>query len=273
MGALLGPAVGGLERVASPTSEPVEFEPVFSFAKALSGRVTAQRSPRPRRSWSCAEGSIKPEDAALLEGLASGRMYVQSDGYVWYSSYAVVTNVLTPDEGDVYGASWTGGAAGGAGTASDGTRYYLSRTTSPTETISITEPVAVPAQTPAAISAYISTHPSFTAQMTVEEIDPEGALVGEPHSTTVAADQHAQRASLTFTTNVRTVGLKISVTGALITANAAISLTPTVEPWASGRGCRTAVVQIAGEDPRLAFVTPTNYGRRAGRSFTITELG
>lgn len=272
MGALLGP-IGRLERVASPTSEPVEFEPVFTFSKALSGRVTAQRGPRPRRVWGCDEGSIRPEDATLLEGLASGSMYAQDAGYAWYSSYAVVSNVLTPDEGEMFGTSWTGGAAGGGGTASDGTRYFLSRITAPTETVTLAEPVAVPAQTPVAISAYISTHPTTTAQLIVEEVDPEGAVIGAPRSVSVAADQHAQRAVLTFTTSVRAVALKIRVAGALMTTMPAVTLTREVQPWASGRGCRHAVVTISGEDPQLAFETPTNYGRRAGRSFTIYELG
>lgn len=271
MGALLGP-IGGLERVASPTSEPVEFEPVFTFSKALSGRVTAQRGPRPPRVWSCSEGTVRPEDAAILEWLAAGARYDQSQGYVWYSSYSLVTNMLTPAEGFMKDGTWTGGAEGGAGNAEDA-RYLASETGGTASVFELARILPIPAQSPVAVSAYISTHPTQTARLEVTELDPEGATVGTPHVSTVPADMHAHRGVVTFTSSVRTVALRIRVVNALMRTMPAVTLTREVQPWASGRGCRHAVVTISGEDPQLAFETPTNYGRRAGRSFTIHELG
>lgn len=271
MGALLGP-VGGLERVASPTSEPVEAESPLSLSTALSGRVTAQRGPRPRRVWACSEGTIRPEDAALLEGLVAGSLYDQTDGYVWYSSYARVTNILTPWEAVFAENTWSRGAHGGGGVTEDGTRYFRSRTSDPSTTVSLARDVAVPAGGPLVVSVYVSTHPTTTATVVVEEIDPEGSVIGLPWLTQVAANQHAKRAVRALTTSVRTVAVRIHVIGALMFTLPAVTLTREVQPWASGRGCRHAVVTINGEDPQLAFETPTNYGRRAGRSFTIHEL-
>lgn len=271
MGALLGP-VGGLERVASPTSEPMEAESPLSFSTALSGRVTAQRGPRPRRVWACSEGTIRPEDAALLEGLAAGSLYDQTDGYVWYSSYARVTNILTPWEAVFAENTWSRGAHGGGGVTGDGTRYFRSRTSDPSTTVSLARDVAVPDGGPLVVSVYVSTHPTTAATVSVEEVDPEGA-VARTHRAVVPANVHARRAVLPIVASVRTVAVRIHVIGALMFTLPAVTLTHEVQPWASGRGCRHAAVTINGEDPQLAFETPTNYGRRAGRSFTIHELG
>lgn len=271
MGALLGP-VGGLERVASPTSEPVEEGQRFVTRTALSGKVTAQRLTRQKRVWPCSEGTIRPEDAAILEWLAAGGRYDQSSGYVWYSSYSLVTNMLTPAESFMEDGTWTGGAAGGAGDADDA-RYLASETGGVGSVFELARTLPVPAQSPVAVSAYISTHPAQTARLEVTELDPEGATVGVPHVSTVPADTHAHRAAVTFTSSVRTVALRIRVLDALMRTMPAVTLTRAVQPWASGRGCAHAIVMITGEDPQLAAETPTNWARRHGRTFTIQELG
>ena len=271
MGALLGP-IGGLERVASPVLEPVEEGQRFVTATALSGRRTAQRLPRQKRVWPCAESTIRPEDAAILEWLAAGGGYDQSDGYVWYSSYSLVTNMLTPAEAFMEDGAWTGGYPGGGGNADDA-RYLASETGDEGSVFELSRPFPVPASSPVAVSAYVSTHPAQTARLEVTELDPEGATVGTPHMSTIPANTHAYRAAVTLTTSVRTVSLRIRVVGALMVTMPAVTLTQEVQPWASGRGCAHAIVAMTGEDPQLAVETPTNWGRRHARTFTITELG
>lgn len=271
MGAFLGP-VGGLERVASPTSEPVEEGPRYVTQTAMSGRKTAQRLPRQKRVWTCTEGTIRPEDAAILEWLAAGGGYDQSNGYVWYPSYSLVTNMLTPAEAFMEDGAWTGGDPGGGGNAEDA-RYLASETGDEGSAFELARPFPVPASSPVAVSAYVSTHLAQTARLEVTELDPEGATIGPPHVSTVPADTHALRAAVTFTSSVRTVALRIRVVGALMRTMPAITLTREVQPWASGRGCAHAFVMLTGEDPQLAAETPTNWARRHGRTFTIQELG
>ncbi|MEO9246472.1 hypothetical protein ABDK96_02110 [Citricoccus nitrophenolicus] len=118
----------------------------------------------------------------------------------------------------------------------------------------------------------MSTHPTTAATVSVEEVDPEGAVV-RTHRATVPANVHARRVVLPMVASLRTVAVRIHVIGALMLALPAVTLTRAVQPWASGRGCINAVVHMAGEDPQLAFEVPHDWGRRAGRSFTIHELG
>lgn len=274
MGALLGP-VGGLEKVASPTTEPVEWEPRITFREYVSGRRQVQMWPAPPRDWACSENTVSPEDAALLQWMAGGHRFDLSNGLVWYSSYSQVTNMLTPEEsfmGDGRKPGWTGGSVAGAGVTADKTRYLLSRTASPGETIRLTEPLPVPGQRDVTVSAYITSYPGPSATLRVVELDPMGDTVGT-HPFTVPSDTHALRAAVSFTTSLRTDTLRIEVVGANMVTMPAVTLTRTVQPWAPGRGCRRAMIILTGETPQLAFEVPNDWGRRHAQAFTIHEIG
>src|SRR5690606_29615693 len=131
---------------------------------------------------------------------------------------------------------WTGGDAGGAGTAGDA-RYLASETGGLGSAFALARDLPVPAQSPLSVSAHISTHPAASATFRVTELDPEGATVGTPHNNLVIGDQHAFRSAMSFTTSVRTVAIRIQVLGALMVTMPAVTLTREVQPWASGRGC------------------------------------
>jgi hypothetical protein len=269
--ALLGP-VGGLERVAATTSEPVGSEPRVLTTRAISGAVRAQILPRARRVWECTESTVTPEDAAVLEMLSQHLQYGGTSGYVWYSSYAQVTNLLTPDESALLGSSWSGGVVGGAGRTADGNRFLVSRNAGAGIAVTLTDRLAVPAERPVTASVYVSAHPGDEARVQVREWDAAG-LVVDTHVHVVPAGSVSQRAVVSFTTSLRTVSLSFDVFSPLMVALPAVTLTAAVQPWASGRGCRNALVNLTGEDPQLAFESATHYGRRASRSFTIHELG
>lgn len=273
--ALLGP-VGGLEKVAATTSEPVESEPRVILSRAISGRVSAQILPRPRRAWGCAEDTVTPEDAALLESLAPGHGSTLGSGFVWYSSYAQVTNLLTPDEGWMLGSTWTGGTVGGGGRTGDGTRYTVSRVAAAGQSVFLTDRLAVPTGTPVTVSAYVSTHAGTPATLRVREWDAAGVVLDVnqyTHTATVPAGVSTQRAVVSLVTSPLTATVSINIIDPLMVAAPAATLTRGVQPWASGRGCRTAVPILTGEDPQLGVETPTNWARRHARSFTIHELG
>lgn len=278
MSGLIGP-VGGLESVWFTNSEPESVDSRHTYTKALSGRVTAQRSPRPRRSWSCGMDESLPEDYHVVEQLASW-----PSPLVWYSAAACRSNVLTPKASLFEGGTWTGGATGGAGDSSDDTRYYYSRVAGIAETMRLVDLVPVPNEGPISVGVYISTHPASPAMLYVDEVDPEGristtgaiepsrALVGT-HSASVAANQHAQRAVVQFTPSVRTVALNIRVVGALMISAPSVTFTASALPWATGRGCLTSVIDLGGEQHHFGQVASDGFMRVTSRSFTITELG
>lgn len=266
MSGLIGP-VGGLESLWFTTSEPESVNPRHAYSEALSGRVTAQRGPRPRRVWACGMDESLPEDYQVLEQLASWR-----DPLVWYSANSCRSNVLTPDASVFRSGTWTGGAEGGAGMASDGARYLISRVSGLAATVRLVQPVPVPNDGPVTVSAYLSTHPATIGGLVVEELDPESAVVAT-HSKSIPANTHAERAVASFKPSARTVAVRISVTGALMVAAPSVTFTASALPWATGRGCLAAVIDLGGEQHHFGKVAPDGFMRVASRSFTIHELG
>lgn len=269
MGGFFGP-VGGLVHVPFTSSEPEEVGSRSTYTQALSGRVTEQRGPRPRRKWDCSIEISRPDDHHMLDQIAAGLF--GPGPHVWYSAMARVTNILTPWESMFAENTWSRGAHGGAGATSDGTPYVRSRTSDPSTTMALARDVAVPTQFPLAVSAYISTHPSTAATLYVDEVDPEGAVVAT-HQASVAADRWAVRAVVLFTSSVRTVAVRLRVSGALMMTLPAVSLTHRPMGWSAGRGCIAASINLGGSDPRFAFESKDGWGRRESRSFTIHELG
>lgn len=264
---LIGP-VGGLIQLHGSSSVEVTRPARVTKKVALSGRVTSQRGPAPRREWGVSVGSAYPEHFQALQQLEAGAY--GAGPFVFYDEYAQVTNMLSPAQSLMADSAWTGGAQGGAGTASDGTRYLRSITTGVGGTVSMVDPLAVPGGFPLTVAAYLSTHPANSATAYFDEIDPEGALVGT-HQATVGADQHATRASVSITTSVRTVSIRLRVVGALMTTLPSVTLTDKAMPWAHGAGCPTVTFDLGGHAVLKAVAHPN--GRRASYSMTVHELG
>lgn len=280
MGGFIGP-IGGLVEVPFTSSEPEDLAARSTYRTALSGRVTEQRGPRARRKWDCAIDISRPEDHQMLDQIAADMF--DAGPHVWYSAISRVTNILTPDQSLFREGTWTGGAQGGAGTASDDTPYARSYTAGLAEQMALGSLAPIPSGMPVTASIYISTHPASPAMLYVDEVDPEGRLVGgviqpsralvDTHQASVAANQHAQRVAVTFTPSVRTVALRIRVVGALMLTMPAVSFTFRPMGWSTGRGCLSASINLGGSDPRLAFESEDGWGRRESRTFTIQELG
>lgn len=264
---LIGP-VGGLIQLHGSSSVDVTRPARVTKSVALSGRVRSQRGPAPRREWDVQVGSAYPEHFQALQQLEAGAY--GPGPFVFYDEYAQVTNMLSPAQSGMGASAWTGGAQGGAGTASDGTRYLRSITTGIGETVSLVEPLAVPSGFPLTAAAYLSTHPANSATLYVDEIDPEGALVGT-HQATVGANQHAKRAVVSIKTSVRTVAIRLRVVGALMTTLPSVTLTDKAMPWAHGAGCPTVTFDLSGHAVLKAVAHPN--GRRASYSMTVHELG
>lgn len=265
---LIGP-VGGLIQLHGSSSVDVTRAARVTKLVALSGRVTSQQGPPPRREWSVAVSSAYPEHFQALQQLESGLF--GAGPFAFYDEYAQVTNMLSPAQSTLGSSSWSGGSPGGAGTAADGTRYLRSRVSGVGEVVSLTVPLSVPAQFPVTVSAYVSTHPANSATVRIYEIDPEGAVVGSPHASFVLANQHAFRSSVSFVTSVRTVSLRIEYGGALMVTLPAVTLTGKAAPWAYGAGCPGVVFDLSGHSVLKAVNHPN--GRRASYSMTVHELG
>lgn len=264
---LIGP-VGGLVQLHGSSSVDVSLPARVTKTVALSGRVTSQRGPAPRREWSVSVNSAYPEHFQALQQLEAGLL--GPGPYAFYDEYSQVTNMLSPAQSMMSPASWSGGAQGGAGTASDGTPYLRSITTGVGATVSMVDPVAVPGNFPLTVAAYLSTHPANSATLHFDERDPEGTIVGS-HQVSVAADQHATRASISIKTSVRTVEIRVRVVGALMTALPSFTLTDKALPWGLGAGCPTVTFELPGYAPLKAVPHPN--GRRASYSMTVHELG
>jgi hypothetical protein len=264
---LFGP-VDGLVQLHGSSSVEVTRPARVKKSVALSGRVSVQRGPEPRREWAVSVESAYPEHVQLLQGVEYGAY--GPGPFVWYDELAQVTNMLTPGESMLRAGSWTGGAFGGAGVAADKTPYLVSRTADVGASVFLSERIAVPAEMPVTVSAYVSTHPTTAATLRVREWDPEGVFFNT-HTFTVPAGTHAGRAVVSFKTSVRTRTLSFNILDPLMVTMPAVTLTDKALPWATGLGCRSAVVELPGHSVGKAVAHPN--GRRMGYSMTIHELG
>lgn len=264
---LIGPP-GGLIQLHGSSSVDVSRPGRVTKRVALSGRVTAQRGPAPRREWSVDVSSAYPEHFQALQQMEAGLL--GPGPYSFYDEYAQVTNMLSPAQSVMSPGLWSGGAQGGAGTAGDGTPYLRSITAGIGATVSLVDPVAVPGGFPLTVAAYLSTHPANSATLHFDELDPEGTVVGS-HQASIGADQHAVRTNVSIVTGLRTVRIRVRVVGALMTSLPSVTLTDRPLPWGYGAGCHAATFELPGHSVQKAVPHPN--GRRASYSMTVHELG
>lgn len=271
----LGP-VGGLAPVEFTTAEPENLPPRHTFRKALSGRVTAQRGPRPRRKWEVGVDWLTPSDWGVLHQMAAGAYGYQP--FVWYSDTSTVTNLLTPVQSTLESGTYRGGAQGGAGTAADGTRYLRSVVMAAGDQVEFAasggsvQGIAVPAGVPVTFSAY-ATSLSTEISLRVHEYDAEGAQVGSAVRTYAPAGSVGVRLVGTITTSLRTVRIRVLIEGAIMTTMPSVTLTREPTPWAQGMGCTAALLDMSGFDPKRGQFAMPEPHRVGSSSFTITEVG
>ena len=88
-------SLGRLVELKCPASQSVSIDDGYSFETTLEGRVKAQaRTVRPRQ-WSVDIGAATPAELADLLAFAGGEW--GNGPFVWVSTDAPVTNLLTPE--------------------------------------------------------------------------------------------------------------------------------------------------------------------------------
>lgn len=276
MGALLGP-MGGLVELHGNASLQVSADSRNTYRRYLSGRVQSQRGPRSRKTWSANIATATPQETALLKQLSALPHTATTAGLVWYDELAQVSNILSEDVSLLMPSHWTGsaGMVGGAGMTADGVLYTRSVTAPPSSTITLGQAgrqvFAVPSQRTIRVNAYGTTYATGTGTLTVEELDPEMAVVAS-WSSTLAAGRTGNRITRQLTTNVRTVGIRIKLTGFNAVMLPQVTLTDDLMPWSVGLGAQSVAVDITGEDVQRAVKYGSVWDRRSSISYTITEL-
>lgn len=265
----IGP-VGGLRSIHGLSASEVTIPTRYVTRRKLSGRVQAQRAPRPRREWSASISSAYPEHVAYVQMLESSAHGLAP--LAWYDEMAQVTNILTPAASLLESGTWSGGPLGGSGITPDGVPYTRSVVTGGGVTVTMGGRVPVPYGSPVVVSAYLTGLANTSGRLTVTEYDPEGVAVGS-RFVSIPAEATEQRFHIALTASQRTATIEVTARNILMVTLPAITLTADPMPWATGRGCTSAIVQMPRESVAAALRSPVPGGRRAGYSFTITELG
>src|SRR5699024_8452371 len=185
------------------------------------------------------------------------------------------TNILPPNISMCTGPQWVGGQQAGArsqAVLSDGARFLRSVQGQVNEWIRMPIELPVPHEQDVVVSAYLTGHAETPARLQVQELDPEQVVVRE-HEFHTEPGSVLQRVEVPFHAQSRTAALRVRAYNVLTLALPAVTLTGRSYPWAVGRGCLAAVIDVHGEDIQAAFESPTDYGRRSAYSFTVTRLG
>lgn len=271
MGGLLGP-VGGLERLKGSSQLSISAETRYTFRTTLGGARKAYRGPTQRRVWEASVSTAKPEQWQMLSQLEAG---LTPGTLVWYDELSQVTNILPPDfsigSPDYWDGANQAGSRSGAYTH-DGLRFLRSVQGQPGQWVTANTEIPIPYGHPVVVSAYVTGHSGGTAVLEIQELDPEGVVVAL-HQSEGGTDDVLVRHVLSFESSERTVAIRMRARNVLTLALPAITFTKEPVPWAVGRGCLNAVVEVQEENVQAAYETPADYARRSSYSFTVTELG
>lgn len=263
--------LGRLVELKCPSSQSVPADDPFTFERTLEGRVKAQARPLQRRQWSVQVSTGTPRDVGALAAFAGGEW--GRGPFVWVSTDAPVTNLLTPeqstcDPSTLYtsGVTATGpldlGVDGWAGrsftNATPANQFYFGNQGAP----------VLPGQKVTA-SAYLV---GAGAAVRLRWADAAGTFIS---TTTGAGDGVAgvaKRLSVTATPPANAAQAQVLAVNATQGARPALTWTDTPFEWSDGQGCPKAVISGLDRQLVLALRDP-RYGRYADASFTITEVG
>lgn len=269
--------LGRLVELRGPSSQSHGVDDGYTFERTLEGRVKAQTRPLRRRQWSVNISTATPFDIGNLFAFSAGEWGIGP--FVWVSTDAPVTNMLTPaaascdpsaisdpssanfnsgvtaagamvlDDGGVAGRTWT----------VDGDFMFFGYNRVP----------VLPGQ-PVTGSAYVMGE-GAVARLTF--YGPDNLAIGNTVSSTVAATAGTVvRSHVTATPPAGAVGCLVSAAYATQAARPALTWTDRLFDWADGAGCPKAVIHGLSRDVVLALREP-NYGRYANASFTVQEVG
>ena len=267
-------SLGRLVELKCPASQSVSIDDGYSFQTTLEGRVKAQaRTVRPR-SWSVDIGAATPADLADLLAFAGGEW--GNGPFVWVSTDAPVTNLLTPEVSlcgpqAVFSStvSRTGPMALGDGRFSGASLM----TSDPNGTLWVAAskaPVPVLPGQPVTASAYVL---GAGGKVRLHWVAADGsAMNGTVTSAGTGTAGTPQRLHATGVPPVGAVSCTMSTTKALQITRPAITWTDKLFDWQPGEGCQKAVLHGLSRNLILALRDPS-YGRYSSASFTITEVG
>lgn len=267
--------IGGLGRLVElpyVTSASVTPADRYTFEETLEGRVKSQARTAIRRTWALSASRYLAQAQGTLMSFINGEW-----GYgpfVWVSSDAPVTNLLTPEVSSCGpAAAYTASAqVGGPMPLGDGRVAGRSVMNSDLLNNSFLGGVQVPVLPgrPVTASAWVL---GEGAQVFLHWRDAAGGVTGATIASTITgrAGQPA-RIHLTGTPPASAASCLMSTRGAMQATRPAITWTDQLFDWADGQGCPSAVVHGVAKDIQSAHRDPNGF-RAADMSFTITEVG
>lgn len=257
---------GALVPITCPVSEDVRHERSSSELVTFSGRRHVQLGPRVRRSWSVEYGVEHPRDYAVLDALTRWDTPLS-----WVGALAQATNLLTPEQaaledvglsvasqvrgvlqvGDLWVPQWVAGSA--------------------ISTLILTNAGGVPVRygVPVTVSAYVERADAATpVQMVFQFLDSTGGVLVSQTREDVAG-VGVRRAAWTLSPPEGAATLTVRFRAAAIVAAPQVTWTPTVTPWAPGRGVHRVVVLPGSESPIVAHSKQV----LTSAAYTIMEVG
>lgn len=265
MSAYMG-VVGSFYEVECASSLRTTDAKAQTVLTALGGRRIAQQSPESRRTWDCSVDGAEP---AAMSRLSVLRQAVPMP-WVFYSSWALVTNILTPDHSAWKGLSLSGATPGSVVELADGGLARSLNDPVGARTMTLQYPVVPGRAVTGGVYARQAGATSVTLRLSW--VDAAGSLVSSTTTTRpLSAQGPLQRLTVTAVAPPTAVACYLVATNHSVLAAPSMTVTPAAMPWSVGGGCLTAVVDGVASDAITAW--PKVGGQRASYSFTVTEVG
>lgn len=266
--------LGRLVELPYVTASSITPAERYTFTETLEGRVKAQVRTVGRRVWSLSASRYLAQAQGALMSFINGEW--GNGPFVWVSSDAPVTNMLTPEVARCGPQAVFSSTVSRSGPMAldDGQWSGSSLTTSdPTGTLWVgasKAPTPVIPGVPVTASAYVV---GGGAKVRLHWYRADGTLLpGTATSIGSGVAGSPRRLHVTATPPVGTVSCTMSTTRAPQIARPAVTWTDTLFDWADGRGCLSAVIHGVSKDVQSAHRDPNGF-RAADMSFTITEVG
>lgn len=233
----------------------------------LGGRRIAQQGAESRRTWDVA---VENADAATLSRLAVLRATVPMP-WAFYSAWALVTNVMTPDQSLWRGPlSFTGASLGELVDLADGGFARSLNDTPAARTFTVQYPVTPGVPVTAGVYARQAGAAAVTLRLTW--VNAAGAVATSTTVTrSLATSGPLQRITVTAAPPIEAVSCYLVVTNHSVIAAPSLTFTSSPMPWSIGAGCLTAVIDGIASDALAAWAETG--GQRTGYSFSVTEVG
>lgn len=264
--AYLGPS-GGLVPFKCPSSVEISGERPASYRVTLGGRVKGFRGAKSRRAWSAGIGTATPSEISALQALIE----YGTPPWVWVEPYAMVTNLLHPEQSVLLPGTWIGSATvGGAGVTADGTRFGRSLIASGNVDLhcraSGYDRLPVVPGVPVSASVY----GSGTGYVRLVWLNSAGGFIS--NSDGASSTGTLTRRTIGATPPANAVSAQLVSVGLTQITLPAYTFTKTPAVWSIGRGCNRVSVDGLSEAVQMAVADDPSM-RRSSISFTVREVG